>query len=641
VVADSRIKHTRLSVIYVFPEGTEIDDPAAVYSGSMNSQCIWHVSVGATPEQGVRNQSYDKSDVGFARFFLHYAENVPPQTTKTWWLKVPPIHRREPAAMWYMGHAFREVLPGEGVPVFPAERLAALKAADPVSAEKRVADFWNSFFAKAAQFELPDPVLNDIYLSRLATRAILDVAITDDVVYNACSPFFYFDHAYRDQAYVVFANDLAGLRDRAARVLRAYCMDVKDIKKQGPIAFDGRPLQLGMLESGLWNTRPGQFDTQGQNLWALVEHYKLSGDREWLDKIAYPYIKRGAMWLVNSREKHKLEVEDPNDPRYGLIEPGGMEVMEVGKGMHMYYMNAFAILGLREAADAAGSLGRVDDQKRFARQASELTASLHDSFRKTFKRNGLYEGNLWFGVEPEGVGMYGFWAHCCLLWPCRALDPHDPMLTATWRKMERMSQDWGGGLFSEAEGGYWPYIGVDWALSHVLRGEPDRALDYFCAYVDKAGGTLSWGEGYDYVMAAGDQPHFWADAQYVNLFRHLFVMENGSTLLLTPALFRRWHQGSMPTIVRNLPTHFGSLDLRIRPTPGGDQLNYTVKITSQGDQKKRELSKIVLYPRTATGRAIASARVNGRLTTTFTDAALVIPKPARDREIRVTVKTTR
>jgi hypothetical protein len=58
------------------------------------------------------------------------------------------------------------------------------------------------------------------------------------------------------------------------------------------------------------------------------------------------------------------------------------------------------------------------------------------------------------------------------------------------------------------------------------------------------------------VIAAGDQPHFWADAQYVNLFRHLFAMEDGSTLLVTPALFRRWHQGDKPVIARNLPTHF-------------------------------------------------------------------------------------
>ena len=639
VAGDSKIRQTRLSVIYVFPEGTKIDDPAAVYSGSLNGRCLRHIAVGATPEQSSQNQTYDKSDIGFARLFLHYAEAVPPQTTRTHWLKVPPIHRREPVSMGYLAHAFREVLPGEAPPPFPADRLAALKAVDPSLAEQRVIDFWSGFSARAAQFDLPDPVLNDIYLSRLATRAILDIAITTQVVYNACSPFFYFDHAYRDQSYVVYANDLAGLHDRAARVLRAYCMDVKDVKKKGPIAFDGQPLQLGMLENGLWNTRPGQFDTQGQNLWALVEHYKLSGDRPWLEQIAYPYIRRGAMWLADSRRKHMQEVKDPNDPRYGLIEPGGMEVLEVGKGMHMYYMNGFAILGLREAADAAQSLGRTEDYRLFAGQAAELTASLHRSFAQTFKRTGLYDGYLWFGVEPEGVGMYGFWAHCCLLWPCRALEPHDPMLSATWRRIERMSQAWGGGLFSEGQGGCWPYIGVDWALSYILRGDPDRALDYFCAYVDKAGGTFSWGEGYGYTMAGGDQPHFWADGQYINLFRHLFAMEDGSTLLVTPALFRRWHQGDRPIIVRGLPTHFGDLDLKIRPAREGDELNYTIKLSPRGDQQQRELSRMVLYPRTLTGQAIAQASVDGKPVTAFTDAALVIPQPPRGREIQVTVKT--
>ena len=45
---------------------------------------------------------------------------------------------------------------------------------DPAQAEKpEWPRFWDGFFAKAAQFDLPDPVLNDIYLSRLATRAII------------------------------------------------------------------------------------------------------------------------------------------------------------------------------------------------------------------------------------------------------------------------------------------------------------------------------------------------------------------------------------------------------------------------------------------------------------------------------------
>jgi hypothetical protein len=175
--------------------------------------------------------------------------------------------------------------------------------------------------------------------------------------------------------------------------------------------------------------------------------------------------------------------------------------------------------------------------------------------------------------------------------------------------------------------------------SYILRGEPDRALDYFCAYVDKAGGTFSWGEGYSYTMAGGDQPHFWADAQYVNLFRHLFAMEDGSTLLLTPALFRRWHQGSRPIVVRGLPTYFGDLDLTIQPTPAGDRLDYTIKLTPRGDQKHRELSRIILYPRTATGQPIASASVNHKPVSAFTDTALVIPTPPRSKELRVTITT--
>ncbi len=39
------------------------------------------------------------------------------------------------------------------------------------------------------------------------------------------------------------------------------------------------------------------------------------------------------------------------------------------------------------------------------------------------------------------------------------------MLTATLSKMEYMGQTWGGGMHSEGPGGFWPYIGVDRAVS--------------------------------------------------------------------------------------------------------------------------------------------------------------------------------
>ena len=485
-------------------------------------------------------------------------------------------------------------------------------------------------------FEIPKPVLNDVFLSRLATRAILDVSINPELCYNPCSPFFYFDHAYRDQAYVIYALDLAGLHDRAERLLRVYCKDVKDVP-QGPIAFDGQPLQLGMGDNGLWNTRPGQWDTQGENIWALVQHYKLSGDLTWLKKTAYPYIRRGALWIVNSRHKHMADVKDPRDPRYGLLEPGAMEVMEVGKGTHMYYLNGFAVLGLREAADAAQAVGASEDARKFAAECLDLKKRLRQSMAQTFKRVGLYEGHLWFGVEPEGVGMYGFWAHNCLVWPCRSIDPQDPLLTATWRRMEGMSNQWGGGMHSEGPGGFWPYIGVDRAVSYLLRGEPDRTLDYFCAMTDTAGGTFSWGEGYSNLIAGGDQPHFWADAQWINLFRQLFAFEDGSSLWITPALFRRWQEETRPIRVTGLPTHFGTLDLCIQSEPGHNLIRYRMTITPHGDQNARPLEKIVLSPRIPGGRAIAQVAVDGRPVQDFTRDTVILPHPKRGTELRIEV----
>ncbi len=637
VAPASRIRHTRLSAIYVLPQGTDVPSDEAVYSGALNSQCVWHINVGATPEQGPQNQDYDKSDLGFSRLKLHCRAQVPAGETKTYWLKVPAIHRRQPVSMGYMSHAFRDVLPGEGVPPCSVEQVRALQSLAPDAAEQSVRAYWHQFFTRAAGFELPDPVLTDIYLSRLATRAILDVAITPDVVYNTCSPFFYFDHAYRDQAYVIYAYDLAGLHEQAQRLLRVYCMDVKDVP-QGLIAFDGKPLQLGMLQSGLWNTRPGQFDTQGQNIWALVQHYKLSGDRQWLAETAYPYLRRGAMWIVNSRHKHMQEVKNPDDARYGLIEPGGMEVLEVGAGMHMYYMNGFAVLGLREAADAARSLGNEDDCRLFTQECEELQRSLHRSFAATFKRTGLYEGQLWFGVEPAGVGMYGFWAHNCLLWPCRCLEPHDPMLSATVRRMERMSNSWGGGMHSEGEGSYWPYIGVDRAVGYLLRGEPERTLDYFCAFTDTAGGTFSWGEGYANVIAGGDQPHFWADAQWINLFRQLFVFEDGADLWITPAVPHRWQQAGNRVSASGLATHFGRLTLDIRPSQDGSVVDIRVGVSPQGDQAARSLERIVLYPRLPAGRKIKSVLCDEQPHEAFTRDAIIITRPRRGGEIHVQVR---
>jgi hypothetical protein len=140
------------------------------------------------------------------------------------------------------------------------------------------------------------------------------------------------------------------------------------------------------------------------------------------------------------------------------------------------------------------------------------------------------------------------------------------------------------------------------------------------------------------LTAGGDQPHFWADAQWVNLFRQLFAFEDASALWITPALFRRWHVGKQHVAVSGLPTHFGELDLAIHPSPDGSTLRYRLQLSPRGDQASRRLDRVVLYPRIAGGRGIERVLVDGKETRQFTRDAVILADPRRGVPLEVQVE---
>ena len=156
--------------------------------------------------------------------------------------------------------------------------------------------------------------------------------------------------------------------------------------------------------------------------------------------------------------------------------------------------------------------------------------------------------------------------------------------------------------------------------------------------MDHAGGTFSWGEGYSNVTAGGDQPHMWADAQYVNLFRHLFAMEDGARLLLTPAIPRRWQQGAAPIRIRKLPTQFGELDLTIQSQADGSSIDYEFSVTPIGDQADRPLDKIIVNARTPAGRTLKGVSIDGQPVDSFAGEAIIIARPERNHRYRMTLE---
>lgn len=631
---DSASRDAFLNAIYVFASDVGDLAPEGVWQGRRNAEAAHHIDVGATPEMGPANDEYDYSDVGIGRLKLHYSPRLASGESVTRWVKVPPIHRREVLPYNIRHHAFRDVLPGEAIPPYGEQRVAHFAAIDPTRAETRVRRFWEDQFAQGAQFETPSDAVNDLYEAQLGAMAIHLCRLSEDVAFVACGPFNYYDFAHRDHAYQVHTLNLAGRHDLAREVTGHYLMPDEAIP-DGPPSFAGLPLTLGQRADGLWFHRPGQWDAQGQTLWCLVEQWKLTGDDEWLRQELYPVVRRAAEWIIAAREQHKAEIGDPSDPRYGLFPGGAMEVGAVeGEGEHLYYLSAWGVLGMRLAAEAAEAAGAADDARRFRSEHEDFLASLRRSYQQTFDRQALYKGVLNSSVESEHQGMFGLWTFTPLIYPCEVFAPHDPLIAATYRRMETNARQHGSGLVSEGAGSLWPYISVDWGISYIRRGEPDRAVDIFCAYVDNAGPTMGWAEGYASGpnIGGGDQPHGWATAQYIHFLRNMLLMEDNDVLHIAPATPRRWLSGPDPIRVRDAPTHFGKVSYVIQPASDGGAVGVSLEM-----EPRNRPRQVVVHLRMPDGLRVRQVDAKDGVVDTFAPEAIFINDPPARLRLKVGV----
>jgi len=181
-----------------------------------------------------------------------------------------------------------------------------------------------------------------------------------------------------------------------------------------------------------------------------------------------------------------------------------------------------------------------------------------------------------------------------------------------------------------------PYILSDRAISYIRRGQPDRTLDLFNAYVDTASEMMGWSEGQDLyhvydefkpsktgVMGQGDMPHGEACSNYIILLRNLLLHEEGNTLHIAPATPRRWMAQTKPFGAQDAPTYFGKVSFSIKPNSDRKTISADVKI----GKGACPLKKVLLHLRTPGGRGLASVKINGKTWDSFDGDTIIIANP--------------
>ena len=388
---------------------------------------------------------------------------------------------------------------------------------------------WREKSQKGLSLSLPDKSLTDSF--RLCKTHLL---LGDDGDYITPGPMTYHHYWFRDSAYMITALDRLGLHSEAHQKLLNYPQRQE--------------------ADGFYLSQPGEWDSAGQAIWTLFEHYRITGDRIFLEKM-YASMAKGARWIEKTRRETK-----GTEATKGLLPPG-FSAEHFGPNDFYYWDDFWGVAGLTAVAQAAELLGQRDDWVHFEKEAEDFMADIRASLRYA-------EARLGKAVMPTGPyrridsGAIGTIA---ALYPLRVMEPFDPLITNTLDALHECCMFENGFFQNMFHSGINAYLTLHIAHCHLFRRE-SRAWPLIKYVLAKATSAGTWPEAIHPVTGGGcmgDGMHLWAAADWLLALRDLLLFEEGSNLVLTPALPEHWLEWGNRIEVRDAPTHFGPLSFTI------------------------------------------------------------------------------
>ncbi|MDD5644714.1 MAG: hypothetical protein PHO00_04640 [bacterium] len=339
------------------------------------------------------------------------------------------------------------------------------------------------------------------------------------------------------------------------------------------------------LENFHYRRGDGYLDGLGGSMFALFEHFRLSGDVKYL-KDVYPRIIKSAE-LIKSKREAQFSPELKHSPFCGLLHTS-VSQDNFGSHAHLYLDNWWALVGLRCAVLAAEALKKKKDALRFEKEYVSLEKSINDSLKKVLKREKISYMPAFADCWPAGERKVDHehrilgdtqmaWAHRPALFPGRSLGVRIPealfrtSYNKYWKKAGAFSS-YDGGWFVEYEKVFWGYnfllahpmmyLGMeDIALKNIEWGIKNQScpggwMEAMPAKKNKKG---KW-EIADGII--GDVPHGWSAAFYILLLRNMIIREEAGRIVLFSAAPESWFEDGKYIKIKDAPTHFGKISFR-------------------------------------------------------------------------------
>jgi len=422
--------------------------------------------------------------------------------------------------------------------------------------------------------------------------------------------------------------------------------------------FEKRPGFMGNFGDWTANTL---LLSHGLELWALASHYRITRDREWLEKGPRPPLKAmvdGCDWVLTQRRRTMREEKGQKVRHWGLLPAASTHDWLQGNTIAN---DSTCIYGMIETVRLLREINHPRAGE-IAKELNEYRACLRDRYveaRDRARRIPMPDGSD-IPYVPRDVYELDWdqtdWTYTCV-GPTRAgawgaLDPHDELVDQTLAVIDAGFPQ-GQGYYMRIRRDDFQHTNADENFRDI--GNPHAPRHYLCRhYVEY---ETMFPIFFDLFLQRDDLPRFFewlfnslaitihrdfrvgvesfdgppscppGDGIRWQAMRGMFVNERGGydgsqqSLWLLQAIPRSWLKPGSTLAVSRMGSHFGGhVDLSAHVAKDGNSVEVVANLDLVVAPKE-----IRVRLRSGDGRSLASATINGASTPILERDTLVLP----------------
>ncbi len=463
-----------------------------------------------------------------------------------------------------------------------------------------VMKYWQTRLGRGMTLDVPDTAIMDLYRANLWHDVITTDRDPETGLYN---------QGVGTVGYRVFANEtvmIARSMDMRGEHLEAERFIEPMLRFQGQEALKGRfSTKEGAFHSAGTYTHGEYAMNHGFTMWGIADHYLMTRDRRYLDRVA-PQIIKGCDFLINERKSTMGKEGLPRPPMHGLSPASSLE--DVVEYQYWFATNAFFHLGMKRVGQALADIGHPQAE-RITAEAEEYRKDIERNMREAATvaatvrlRNGCY-----IPYTPSRVFQ---WRHLTEGWIREALypamhlataevvSPNDPLITWMLDDLEdNIYFSWQSGYNIKGFEHTWFEHGgvtlqpclVDSTTVYMARDEIQAALrafwnTYALSIFPDVNCFTEWAQA---LGRPGGPLYKTSDeSRFVMWLRQLMIWEDGDRLWFGRAVPKQWLENQKGVRIERAPTIFGTAGLAIRSESDDGRITATVQIPTRTPPKE-------------------------------------------------------